>query len=60
MVRFIRKVWMNSRGHCGLAIPVEIYSELARDVQATERCTGIDCSLELVDGSLVVSPVRRS
>ena len=54
MVRFVRRLWLNAAGHCGLAIPIEIFEELSGG-----RAESLTCALQIVDGRLIVEPIKE-
>lgn len=54
MTSFIRKLWISSAGHCGIAIPVEAFAFIAG-----KRTEGFDCIITCENNSLVIKPVAE-
>ena len=54
MVRFVRRLWLNAAGHCGLAVPIEIFEELSGG-----RAESLSCVLQIENGRLVVEPIKE-
>jgi len=53
MVEFIRKLYMSTAGHFGLAIPVEAVSHIAKP----GTVGGFEVLIRCEDGKLIIEPL---